>query len=893
MEGSVKIGSKLGHYEIVGPLGAGGMGEVYRAQDTNLKREVALKLLPKELATDPERLARLEREAQLLAALNHPNIATIHGLEESDRVRFLAMELVEGETLAERLGSGAGDVATALHFALQIAEALEAAHEKGIIHRDLKPGNVVVSELGVAKVLDFGLDKAHGSATEASPDITESPTVAAATQMGIILGTAAYMSPEQARGTPLDERSDIWSFGCVLYEMLSGRKAFEGETVSDTMAAILKQDPDWDALPDKTPWRIRDLLRRCLNKDARLRLRAIGDAWIEIQDASTGAHEPATSRGRRSALPLRQVIMVGLASALIAMLLTLGVARRESQSVSSDSFPTAKLAVVLPGDLELQAFGFPTALAISPDGSNLIYGGTESGIYQLYLRPMDQLVATPLAGTEGGYNPFFSPDGQWVGFAANDKLLKVPLSGGSPLPITEIAALRGASWGQDDNIILAPGLQSGLARVPAAGGPLEEITTVDFEGGEDSHRWPQVLPDGKTVVFNVVTSGRYDSSEIVALSLETGETTVLPEVGADPYYVSSGHLVFGREASLLAVPFDLQRLEITGSAVSVVEGAFITVTGPGSAFFAVSDTGTLVYQPEFPNDRTLVLVDRRGREEPLRLGPGPFLAPRFSPDGRRIAYDHDNEDIWIYELERGTADRFTTDPSDDVTPLWAADGESLVFSSNRAGFPNLFRQPTLGRSVAEHLVPSINYQFGNSFSPEGRYLLYREQDEATDWDIWVLPTAGLEEPRPFLKTAFFEGNAEFSPDGEWVAYTFDESGGNEVYVAPFSGSGRRQRISTDGGHSPRWSADGSELLFWSPSAAAMMSVPISLQDGFSAGSAESLFGGDYLLGRDTRQYDLAPDGQQFVMIRESQREIPDMVLVLNWFEELRRLVPTR
>ncbi len=803
-----------------------------------------------------------------------------------------------GQSLAERIeASGRIDVDEALEIARRIALALEAAHEAGVIHRDLKPANVQVVPDGTVKVLDFGIAKVV-HALETSPDLNQSPTTMLPTATGVIMGTAHYMSPEQARGKPLDKRTDIWSFGCVLYEMLTGRTPFAGETITDVLAAILDREPDWTAVPVTSSPIIQLLLRQCLEKAPDRRLHDVADARISIANAIadpdggiarlTETDEVVKPFWRRS-IPASAAAAIAAATALVVWVLA-------QQGIQPPKPPmTTKLNIVMPSYVQMQAGGLPAPLAISPDGTTLVYGGIEGGLGRLYLRLTNELSATPLTGSEGGYNPFFSPDGEWIGFAANNKLLRVSASGGPPLPISDIVALRGASWAPDDTIILAPGLTSGLAQVSAAGGELQAITTVNPDRGEDSHRWPQVLPDGKTVLFNIVTSPRYDEAEIALLSLETGEIAVLPVVGADPYYVPTGHLVFGRGRSLLAVPFDLQRLEVTGAAVVVVEGVFITVEGPGSAYFAVSAAGTLVYKPALPSDRRLVLVDRQGKEQPLQLQPGPFTAPRFSPDGRQIAYEIDG-DIWIQDLDRATSDRFTTDPANDNTPLWTRDGESLIFSSSRVGFSDLFRKPTMARSSAEQLVPSANFQFANSFSADGRFLLYTEQGLATGWDIWVLPMAQPDKPRSFLQTEFGEANAVFSPNGQWIAYTADESGGDEVYVAPFSGEGRRVRISSDGAHSPLWGRDGSELFFWSPGARMLMSAPISTEREFRVGAAQPLFGGSYFVagaaGRIERAFDIAPDGQTFVMIRQSDQEISDMVLVLNWFDELKRLVPT-
>ncbi len=479
-----------------------------------------------------------------------------------------------------------------------------------------------------------------------------------------------------------------------------------------------------------------------------------------------------------------------------------------------------------------------------------------------------------------------------VGFAADGRLLKISVTGGPPLPITDVELLRGASWALDDTIILAPGLEHGLMRVPAAGGEPEAITTVE---GNDSHRWPQVLPDGKTVLFNMLTSGRYDQSAIALLSMETDEITVLPVVGTDPHYVPPGYLVFGRGESLFAVPFDVDRLEVTGSPASVIEGVLVTVAGPGSVYFAVADTGTVVYMPALPNEHSLVLVDRQGREQPLPLQPGAFSEPRFSPDGRQIAYVlADQTDIWVHDLDRGTTDRFTTDGADDYSPLWAADGESLIFSSDRAGYGDLFRKLTTGGPVAEVLATSGNYRYPTSLSPDGRFLLYTEQSSATDLDVWVLDTMEPDDPRPLVQTEFMEAAASFSPDGRWIAYASDESGRSEVYVTPFSSQGRRVRISTQGGVSPLWGPDGRQLFFWS-SAGMLMSVAVSPAGELTVGEARPLFGGAYLtsdvFGAE-RTFDIAPDGQSFVVIRQDDQGLDEMVLITNWFDELKRLVPT-
>ena len=899
------VGKSLAHYEILEPLGAGGMGEVYRAHDTTLKRDVAIKVLPEEFTTDKDRLARLEREAHLLASLNHPNIASIHSLEEAQETRFLVLELVEGKTLADRLvASGRLEVEEALEIARQIAEALEAAHEKGIIHRDLKPANVKVTPDGKVKVLDFGLAKAHeveGPAGEISPDLTQSPTVAAGTRTGVILGTAAYMSPEQARGQPLDKRTDIWSFGCVVYEMLTGRRAFGAGTVSDAIAAILKDDPEWSALPDATPVNVRLLLRRCLQKEPRRRLRDIGDAWAEIDDAlseppmglpSTAATLGQPRLGRRAVL-----LSVAAAFALGAVVAGLAVWSLTRPTPSRPQ-PLTRWGIDIPQTGGVGSRGPGHFLALSPDGRHLVYSSGIGDQAQLYVRSMDRLEADPIPGTHDAHHPFFSPDGQWIGFFAEEKLKKISLSGGAPITLCEARDPRGATWARDDTIVFATD-SAGLLRIPAAGGTPEVVAEPDFQRGEIGYRWPEALPDATAVLFTVWREGFEDAS-IAVLSLETGEQRLLAEPGTNPLYAPTGHIVFARLGSLFAVPFDLGRLQVSGQPVPMLEGV-LSFPG-GAANFSLSGDGSLVYIPGGvqSGNFTLVWVERDGTATPLTEKHRTFWVPRLSPDGQRLAVwilEGGRSEVWVYEIGRDTFSRLTLEGA-NYSPEWSPDGEWVVFSSDRGGEEgNLYRKPADFSGPAERLLEKKNRQFPGSFTPDGKLLAYTELHPTTGADIWVLPLEAEGAPQPLLATSFAEASPRFSPDGRWIAYMSEESGQSEVYVQPFPEPGGRWQVSDDGGTEPLWSRDGRELFY--RASRKMMVVEVETEPEFSPGTARPLFEGPYLSALagavyGAGGYDVAADGQRFLMIEleEDAPALTQIVVVLNWLEELERLVPT-
>jgi len=898
------------------------MGEVYRARDTKLNRDVALKVLPEVFARDAERMARFRREAQVLASLNHPNIATIYGLEESNGNCALVMELVEGPTLAERISGatvGAGlappDKGTprgaptaapmpldeALPIAKQIAEGLEYAHECGIIHRDLKPANVKVRPDGTVKILDFGLAKALQETPAATGGISDSPTIsAAATREGVILGTAAYMSPEQARGKTVDRRCDIWSFGAVLFEMLSGKQAFAGEDVSETLATVIMKEPDWSVLPGHLPTQLERLLRRCLTKDPKQRLQAIGEARIVIEESlagavHAGAGQPApTKAGAPPLQPWRRALPWGIAVTLALALVgtLLWVALRPAPRPPTR--PIARVVVTLPASDRLAA-GPLAHIALAPDGSRLVYVANHGGSTQLYLRAIDRFEATPISGTDGAESPFFSPDGQSVGFFAGGKLKKVSLSGGAPLSLCSAPVGRGGSWSPDDTIIFAPSATSGLFRVSTAGGTPKPLTVPDRKRGELSHRWPQILPGGKALLFTNWTGSSFDDARIGVLSLETGERRVLVEGGTYPRYVSSGHVVYARAGGLLAVPFDLKRLEVTGPSVSVLEGVSMSPLS-GTAEFSSSTDGSLAYAPGgFSFDEgTLVWVDRKGAPQPLAAPPRGYLSPRLSPDGQRVAVSIQgtNPGLWLYDLARSTLTRLT---ESTILPrsLWTPDGKRLTFASAPSGAMNLYWMPADGSGAPERLTTSENVQYPGSWSPDGGVLAFSEADPTTGWGIWVMEQ-GDRKTRPFLQTPANEYQPSFSPDGRYLAYGSDESGRREVYVRPFPGSGGKVQISTEGGVEPVWARNGRELFYRSGDK--MMAAAVETKPVFAASKPKLLFEGRYetvIFAFYEPNYDVSPDGQRFLMIKASEQESAPTQLnvVLNWSDELRRLAP--
>jgi serine/threonine-protein kinase len=907
-------------YEILGPIGAGGMGEVYRALDKNLGRHVAIKILPETFAEDKERMARFEREARLLAVLNHPNIAAIHGLEESEGRRFLVLELAEGETLQARLNRGPLAIEETLEICRGLAEGLEAAHEKEIIHRDLKPGNIMITPEGKVKILDFGLAKAYGGETT-GVDIGKSPTITAQmTEPGVILGTAAYMSPEQARGRAVDKRTDIWAFGCVLYECLTDSRAFHGETVSDTLAHILKGEPDWSKLPTETPTLINVLLRRCLEKDPRKRLHDIADARIELQEETGLLVDMASAPAPRR---LRPVVFVAVCVTVLVVGVLIGpvVRRLVKPAASPTSVPLVRSSVRLePGcwlsSGEMFEFFNPprptrTELAVSTDGRFLIYTAVKadpgpSDRSCLYLRRFDQLEAKPIAGTEGGLCPFLSPGGDWVGFWADGKLMKIPSEGGIPTALCDVLRPFGFSWGPDNQIVFVRDRDSGLMRISADGGKPETLTVPDRSKEEFAHRLPHFLPDGNRILFTIKRHPWDLQPRVAVLELASRKWRVLLEDGADARYVATGHLAFLRQGTLMVVPFDLDRLEVIGQPVPALANVFQTLNTTTSyddtaaGQFDISASGSLIYATGgiAPNqENALVWVDYKGQFEPVVAFKAPFYSTRLSPDGRRIAYSLSGTEthIWIHDLARDTATRLMSEGMAQWA-LWTPDGERLVFDWLKTGVPNIYRQPVDGSSPMERLTESEHFQWPGSLSPDGETLAFVEQHAETSSDIYFL---NIRDRRatPFLNSRFFEAYPEISPDGRWIAYVTDESGREEVYVQAFPGLRGKWQISHEGGNEPLWAPNGRQLFYRSAGLGNQVwVVDVEAESGFSAGKPRLLFDlPGYVSGGPIRIWDISQDGRRFLMAKlgESRSQpITEIILVQNWFEELKRLVPT-
>ena len=892
---ALQSGTRLGPYEITAQIGVGGMGEVYRATDTKLKREVAVKVLPSHVAADPERLARFQREAEVLASLNHPDIAAIYGLEEAESTKALVMELVEGPTLEDRIAQGAIPVDEALPIAKQIAEALEAAHEQGIIHRDLKPANVKLRPDGVVKVLDFGLAKALEPTSAMSPGMSQAPTITtpAMTQAGMILGTAAYMSPEQAKGRAVDKRSDVWAFGAVLYEMLTGKRAFAGGDVSEVLASVLAREPDWALLPDGMSPVLGTYVRRCLHKDPKQRVHDIADVRLALEGAfETGVPQTAEAAvvvqraaWRRAVVPVTAVIISAIVTGAAVWL-----AMRPAPP------PLVRMEVTTSGDATLRMNGNDRDFSVTPDGSRIVYRGEN----RLLVRALDQLEPTALTGLGAPRGPFVSPDGQWVGFFDVDVLKKVAITGGPQVTVTRWdGGPRGATWGEDDTIIYASNtLDTGLRRVSAAGGDPTVLTTPDAERGEVGHRWPQFLPGGEAVLFTVVHGGGAENMELAVLDLTTMEQKVLLSGGSHAQYAATGHLVYGADGTLRAVPFDLEQLELTGDPVPLLEG--VMTVPSGAVEFSLSANGSLVYvvgDARRAVSRSLVWVDRQGREEPLVAPPRLYFYPRLSPDGTRVALDvrDQEQDIWIWNLARGgPLTRLTFDPGQDQYPVWTPDGTRVAFTSRADGPSNLYWKAADGTGTVDRLTEGSNAQFGHSFSPDGESLVLREDTSGAGMDLSVLSLAGDRGVETLLASEFEELNGELSPDGRWMAYQSNQSGREEVFVRPFPNVEDGQwQISNSGGTEPLWASNGRELFY--RRGAALMTVPVQTEPSFTPATPVVLFEGDYVTARG-RGYDVAPDGQRFLMIKQGGSDDAsapqNLILVLNWFEELRRLVPT-
>lgn len=866
---SLGAGQKIAHYEILEPIGKGGMGEVFRAKDTKLGRDVAIKVLPDEFADSDERLARFEREATVLASLNHPNIGGIHGLEDADGLRFLVLELVPGDTLGERLKGAPVPLHEALDLAGQIADALAAAHDGGVVHRDLKPANIKITPEGQIKVLDFGLAKALVD-DPGDGELSNSPTLSAhATKMGVILGTAAYMSPEQARGRAVDKRTDIFSFGVVLYEMLTGRQLFRGEDPADTMASVIRSDPDLGGLPSQTPQRVRELLTRCLEKDPNKRRRDLSDVSAELEAPYETTSVPARKRQRRPWLPLAGALASGLLTGIVVWF-----AKSEPEG------PIRRFEMVLPDGAVFNGTN-RRMVAMSPRGTHLAYVANDT----LYIRALDRVDAVPIQAA--ARLPFFSPDGDWLGFYADRHLKKVAVSGGAPVTLCAVEARPNeASWGADGTIVFAV-VGRGILEVSANGGEPRVLVEAD---GQELHHGPQKLPGGDAVLSTLYDGlSRWDQSTIVIDNIDTGERKVLLRGGTDARYVPTGHIVYAVDTTIFTVGFDLENLEVTGDPASAVEGV-VRQRDSGAAQFSFSEDGTLAFAVGTgATEQSLLWVDRDGRATRVTEEVGEFSTPRLSPDGKRLAVgvSDDDTDVWILDLERDT---FTQLTNDGVSrhPGWSPDGKWLVVSSDA----DLSRFSSDFSGTPESMLEGEGVEAHPQWMPDGAGIVY-QVGFGSGADLWLLDLEGETEPTELVRTPANDAQPDVSPDGRYLVYHSSVSGNtSQIFVQPLAGGGGRLQISTDGGSGPRWSPTGREIFYHDNVNQTILAVDVQTEPELTLGPPRVLF--EWPIGPGfSRHWDVAPDGQRFVVLGrdESAETRPRIQFVLNWFTELERLVP--
>ena len=893
-------GGQIGQFRIERELGRGGAGVVYLAHDTKLDRSVAIKSLPAALMDNPKARSRFAREARVLASLNHPNIATIYEeLKEAEGIGYLVLEYIPGDTLAERIRRGRLKLEEALTIGLQIAEAVAAAHEHGVIHRDLKAGNIKITPEGKVKVLDFGLAKAVSGET-----LDQQSTI---TQPGQVMGTPSYMSPEQARGQPTDERSDIWSFGCVLYEMLTAKVPFKGETISDTMAGILEREPDWQVLPESTPANILVLLRRCLEKDRHRRLQHIGDAVIEIDEtlnlSATAPPVTTTSLGISHPRVPRQLAVWAAACLIVVAVVTSLALWNPWRTSSLPKSQLSRFVINLPQGESIASIGVGSAVALSPDGTRLAYVVRRGNSNHLCLRSLEDFDAKTIQGTEDAQAPFFSPDGNWIGFCAEGKLKKVSLLGGAPQTICETQLSGEGCWLEDDTIVFADGQKYGLWQVTASGGEPKQLTTaLKLPRGkrEHSHLYPHILPEGKGVLFTISSPGQ---NLIATFSFETGQYRTLIERGSRAHYVQTGHLIYSLAGDLIAVPFDLKAMKVTGPPLPVVEGVMLSGWYE-RAHFSVSRNGSLVYIPggavPAANGR-LVRVDRTGKVEALPFPLGDYQSPRISPDGERLLVVECEPipQLWVFELVRGSKLRFTDDRGDTYWAIWSPDGKQIVFNSSLGGATmDLYSKPADGSAQEKRLTEHTNQLnlLPKSWADDGKTLIIIQAvDPNTGADIAMLPYDAGGTPQPLINTRFNEFHPMISPSGRWLAYSSDESGRAEIYIKAYPGPGGAIPVTTDGGMEPVWDPSEKELYYRDDTGDKLFKVSILTEPTVQIGSPELLFEGRFLWSSSFwgRNYDISPKGDFFILIEEGEMQPAAQInVVLNWFEELKRLVPT-
>lgn len=894
---SLAAGTCIGVYRIEGILGAGGMGEVYRAHDTKLGRGVALKVLPEIFASDPKRRARFQREAQVLAALNHPHIAAIHGFEDSGSVHALVLELVEGPTLAERLTQGPMPLDEAIVIALQIVDALDAAHDQAIVHRDLKPANIKLRIDGTVKVLDFGLARLVQTEPEAiavgAPTITSPAMLTAA---GAILGTAAYMSPEQAKGRSADARSDVWAFGCVLYEMLTATRPFPGDDVAETLAAVLRAEPEWFKLPTNTPAAIHRLLARCLQKDRQHRLAAIADARPDLEEAKSPV-EQHSLRSSRTPWIMAATALLGLVIAVVvAMMFALGRSPDSAPPIDPLRFTIAAPENRSFGGPLLGGTGNAAQIAISPDGRHIAFVAGTGDHYQLWLRPIAALNAAPIPGTEDAMFPFWSPDSRAIAFFAGLHLKKVEIAGGPPIVLCEAPGGRGGSWNRDNVILFNPSPIGGLQRVSSAGGVPIDVMTPPPDTAT-SYRWPHFLPDGRHFLYTATSGSCCPAPQpaVVSIgSLDPGEAPVsLMEAESSVFY-ATGHLFFARGQTLMAQSFDATMRQLHGDAFPVAEG----VSWEGSRYVSASasETGTLVYgQGALPSIQQMTWFDRAGRTTGALGSPTGYHSLALSPDERHVAVtvptgNPSNLDVWLFDVASGNSTRLTATPRLDGSPVWSPDSTHIAFESERSGKASL-RLLSIDGTVDEPLIESADADTPTSWSRDGRFLAFTRKGPSGSSDIWAVPMSGDRTPFPVAQTTFDETSGMFSPDGRWMAFTSHENGRPMVFVQPFPGPGVRYPISSDSGSHPVWRADGKELFYLSVGAArdgTLIAVPIDLAGRIESGAPHALFRAGAPRFSIGQIYASTKDGQRFLV--NARPQIPlatPLTVVVNWMATLR------
>jgi dipeptidyl aminopeptidase/acylaminoacyl peptidase len=892
-------GTRLGPYELLSLVGAGGMGEVYRARDTKLDRDVALKVLTGSMADDPAALARFQREARVVAALSHPNILAVHDVGRApmpagNAVEYAVMELVDGETLRKKFEAGPLPPRKAIEYALQVARGLAAAHEKGIVHRDIKPENLVITPDGRLRILDFGL--AHLTHATASPAGVGSPTPTVETMPGVIVGTIAYMSPEQVRGREVDGESDIFSLGVVLYEMLAGLRPFRGDSAADVMGSILRDDPPDFPAGVSVPQALERVVRRCLEKQPAERYHSARDLAFTLEAIAGASSSSAVAIDVRA--PGQRLRKMLWTAAALVVGVVLGSVPQVVARLRTVTEPPVRLHANLPGTDVVRIVGASGLLAISPDGQTLVYTVGNGPSARLDRRSMADGQVAPIPGSSGASTPFFSSDNQWLGFftgagqSAGPKLWKVPIAGGAPAVISDTLGGFGASWGDDGMIVLAPSFDVGLCRVPAAGGVCEPLTTLAKDEG--SHVWPDILPGSKAVIYTAEVSGQpYDNARIMVRPLPSGSPRVLIQGGSGARYVRSGHLLFGRANKLMAVPFDANRLVVTGPPVPVLDGVGDDPS-VGAVSFSVAERGTLAYiaggGPR--SQRSVVLVDRRGATQPVGHAGRLLQQPRLSPDEAEIVMriDGANNDLWVYDVTRSTLSRRTFE-GENFAPGWTPDGKRLIFVSNRTGSFNVFSMDADGGTSSvdqlTRLTSSPPLLNGWSISPDGTTVAFARLDPKTGQDIWMMRLDGDRAPRPIVQTPFGEQRPQIAPDGRHMAYQSNESGQYEVYVQPFPGPGAKRPISVNGGVSPMWSRDGRELFFIQGDS--LMTARVELGASFSAAKPQVLFTG---MNKFLPDYDVTRDGR-FLMIQRAEEETStrEIGIIVNFVDQLKRLAP--